>query len=238
MCNSFYLRREKEQVLKELPDKTRSTILFDINNRSEYDRAYNDIRQYIYETKEKKISAYAEALIKIETLKQLIAKGKLEQSIEWIENFIEQEKLVLFVHHKEIVKDLKEYFPEALTITGDDDIVAKDQAVQEFQNNNNAKLIICSIKSASVGLTLTASSNVAFLELAWTPADHDQAEDRCHRIGQKNHVNIYYLLANNTIEDQMIMPLIEKKRNIFNQVVRGVEVSGNGDLLRDLIEMF
>ena len=71
-----------------------------------------------------------------------------------------------------------------------------------------------------VGITLTASSNVAFLEMGWTPADHAQAEDRAHRLGHKNQVNCYYLLAKDTI-DEDIHALIENKRKVFNAAADG-----------------
>lgn len=238
MIDGFYIRREVKQVLNELPEKTRTNIYLEIDNRSEYQKAYNDIRKYILETKEKKLKYGSEHLVKIETLKQILAKGKLEAVKEWVNNVIENEKLVLFAHHKEIVTELKNYYPNALFITGEDNITDRDNAVQQFQNDPEKKLIICSIKAASTGLTLTASRNVAFIELVWTPAEHDQAEARCHRMGQKNHVNIYYLLAENTIEDLQIMPLIEKKRDVFNQVARGFEVEENKSLFDEFIEMF
>lgn len=238
MNDSFYLRREVKQVLNELPEKTRNNIYLEIDNRSEYKKAYNDIRKYILETKDKKLKFGSEHLVKIETLKQILAKGKLEAVKEWVNNVIENEKLVLFAHHKEIIAELKNYYPDALSITGEDSITDRDNAVQQFQNDPDKKLIICSIKAASTGLTLTASRNVAFIELVWTPAEHDQAEARCHRRGQKDHVNVYYLLAENTIEDLNIMPLIEQKRVVFDSVARGIEVKENKSLFDEFIEMF
>ncbi len=82
------------------------------------------------------------------------------------------------------------------------------------------QLIVCSIDVAGQGLTLTRSSNVAFLELDWTPAKHDQAEDRCHRIGQQDAVNATYLLAADTI-DETIATLLERKRAVIGAVTDG-----------------
>ncbi|HME02638.1 MAG TPA: C-terminal helicase domain-containing protein [Solirubrobacteraceae bacterium] len=82
------------------------------------------------------------------------------------------------------------------------------------------QLIICSIEVAGHGLTLTRASNVAFLELDWTPAKHDQAEDRCHRIGQQDAVNASYLLAAGTI-DETISTLLERKRAVIGAVTDG-----------------
>ena len=87
-----------------------------------------------------------------------------------------------------------------------------------FQTNENTRLIICSIKAAGVGLTLTAASDVAFIELAWTYADCCQCEDRAHRIGQKDNVNCYYLLGRETI-DNTIYSLIHRKKSIASEIM-------------------
>ena len=92
-----------------------------------------------------------------------------------------------------------------------------------------SQLIVCSLEAAGHGLTLTRSSNVAFLELAWTPAKHDQAEDRCHRIGQQDAVNASYLLAADTI-DETISTLLERKRAVIGAVTDGVEDEQEGVL--------
>jgi len=83
-----------------------------------------------------------------------------------------------------------------------------------------SRLIVCSLEVAGQGLTLTRASNVVFLELDWTPAKHDQAEDRCHRIGQQDAVNATYLLAAGTI-DETIATLLERKRAVIGAVTDG-----------------
>ena len=95
------------------------------------------------------------------------------------------------------------------------------EAFQAADASGN-QLIVCSLAVAGQGLTLTQSSNVAFLELDWTPAKHDQAEDRCHRIGQQDAVNAWYLLAAGTI-DETIATLLERKRAVIDAVTDGRE---------------
>jgi SWI/SNF-related matrix-associated actin-dependent regulator 1 of chromatin subfamily A len=102
--------------------------------------------------------------------------------------------------------------------------------VHEFQTNEKKKIFLGNIKAAGVGLTLTASSRVAFLELPWTPSDLVQAEDRAHRIGQKNSVNIYYLLAEKTI-DLLIARLLDKKRKIVDVITEGRKTENSALLL-------
>jgi SNF2 family DNA or RNA helicase len=79
---------------------------------------------------------------------------------------------------------------------------------------------VCSLRAASQGITLTRASNVAFLELDWTPARHDQAEDRLHRIGQRDAVTAWYLLAPNTIDETMAQ-ILERKRGVISAVTEG-----------------
>lgn len=85
------------------------------------------------------------------------------------------------------------------------------------------------MQAASQGLTLTRASNVAFLELDWTPAKHDQAEDRCHRIGQESSVTAWYLLASNTIDDTMA-DVLARKRGLIGAVTDGRTLEDEGML--------
>ena len=98
--------------------------------------------------------------------------------------------------------------------------MARDTAVRAFQDPGGPQLIVCATRVAGHGITLTRASNVAFLDLEWTPAMHDQAEDRCHRIGQQDAVTAWYLLAANTIDETM-SELIARKRGIVGAVTDG-----------------
>jgi SWI/SNF-related matrix-associated actin-dependent regulator of chromatin subfamily A-like protein 1 len=174
----------------------------------------------------------AERLVRLNALKLLAVRGKLHAARTWIHDFCSSgERLVVFAHHREIQHAVLEHFPDALHILGEDSPRSRDAALRAFQAPDRAEnqLIVCSIEVAGQGLTLTRSSNVVFLELDWTPAKHDQAEDRCHRIGQSDAVNASYLLAAGTI-DETISTLLERKRAVIAAVTDGREQDEEGVL--------
>jgi len=240
-------RREKKDVLAELPDKTR-VVVPQICDLKEYKKIEDNLVKYLIESKNKsKLQAekinQVEQLAKIEYCKQEAVKAKLPLFTEWCKDFIEENgKLVIFAHHGEFIKqlmiELKEYNP--CCIMGDVKIEDRQKAVDAFQNDVNCKVIICSLKTGGVGITLTASSYVAFLEMGWTPGEHDQAEDRSHRIGQKDNVTCYYFLAEGTI-DEMIYNLIQDKRKVFTEMMQDKNVISEekinilGDLVNKLV---
>lgn len=235
----FYSRNKKE-VLKDLPDKIRTTVLCEIDNQNEYNSALSDLADYLKKYKSATDAQVArsmrgEVMVRIGVLKNISARGKLNAVKDYITDVLESgEKLVVFIHQKEVAGYLLQAFPEAVTITGDDDMTTRQRNIDAFQNDSETTLIICSIKAAGVGLTLTASSNVAFVELPWTAADTDQAEDRCHRIGAKSTVNCIYFLGKNTI-DEDIYKLIQDKREVSNIITGGtneaIERESEFDLL-------
>lgn len=218
------IRREKAKVLAQLPDKTRVDIYVDISNREEYDTAAQDLAKYLREYQqctehEIRRKMRMEALVKFMTLRSIASKGKVEHAIDFVQVFLDGgNKLILFCSSHEIVDKLKKAFPKAVTVTGRDSSVMKQAAVDAFQQREDVQLIICSIKAAGVGLTLTASSNVAFVELPWTYADCCQCEDRAHRIGQKDNVTCYYLLGRGTI-DHKLYNIIHNKKAIANSIM-------------------
>jgi SWI/SNF-related matrix-associated actin-dependent regulator 1 of chromatin subfamily A len=131
------------------------------------------------------------------------------------------DELDLDVHDRVASHDAGvERFPDAVHIIGDDTPAERDAAVQRFQTDPDVRLCICSLRVAAHGFTLTAASDVAFLELGWTPAEHDQAEDRAHRIGQSDSVTAWYLLAAETIDERMAA-LIDSKREVVGAVTDG-----------------
>src|SRR4029453_1601829 len=121
---------------------------------------------------------------------------KLGAALAWIEDFLaSDEPLVVFAGHREVQDVLVERFADAAHLLGRDSAQAREAAVHAFQEPDGPQLILCSTRVGAQGITLTRASNVAFLDLEWTPAIHDQAEDRCHRIGQEDAVTAWYLLA-------------------------------------------
>lgn len=220
--NCFF-RRLKKDVLTQLPDKTRSYLVMDIDNRKEYRAAERDIIDYLVKYKDaddEKIqrTIRGAVMVKMGVLKQISAKGKVQSAIDIIHNTIDGgQKLIVFCFLKDVVQQLKQEFRDAVTVTGDDNDRQKQWAVDRFQTDEGCRLIILNYRSGGTGLTLTAASNVLFVEFPWTAADCNQAEDRAHRNGQKNAVNCVYLLGKDTIDEYMYK-LIQQKREISDGV--------------------
>ena len=230
-------RREKSLVLSDLPDKIRQVNTCEITNRKEYMDAERDLIMYLQKYKDAdddKIekALRGEVMVRINILRQISARGKVRDVIEFVKDFRENgKKIILFCSLHEVVDQLKRYFPTAVSVTGRDSQDEKQRAVDAFQNNPKADIIICSIKAAGVGLTLTASSNVAFVEFPWTYADCCQCEDRAHRIGQKDSVTCYYFLGRRTI-DEKVYRIIQEKKNIANAVTGSTE-----DIEENIVDM-
>jgi len=241
LTKTVMIRRLKTDVLKDLPDKIRSFIPIELENQTEYTDAENNFIEYIHKTKGKDAAlraSNAEQLASIEVLKQVAVRGKLSEAIKWIANFIEVDgKLVVFAVHTFVIDAIMEEFKTvAVKIDGSVSQTERQNAVDRFQNDDSIRLFVGNIRAAGVGITLTASSNVVFLELPWTPGELVQAEDRCHRIGQKDSVTIHYLLANNTIEER-IATLIDKKRRVLDSVLDG-KITETESLLGELLKSY
>lgn len=230
-------RREKSLVLTDLPDKIRQVNTCEITNRKEYMDAERDLIMYLQKYKDaddEKIekALRGEVMVRINILRQISARGKVRDVIEFVKDFRENgKKIILFCSLHEVVDQLKRYFPTAVSVTGRESPDMKQRAVDAFQNNPKTDIIICSIKAAGVGLTLTASSNVAFVEFPWTYADCCQCEDRAHRIGQKDSVTCYYFLGRRTI-DEKVYRIIQEKKNIANAVTGSTE-----DIEENIVDM-
>jgi superfamily II DNA or RNA helicase len=258
-----FVRRRKEDVLTQLPAKQRTVVPVEIDNRREYDRAEADIvewlrahagreaafqRSILHLTPEEQREAIrahgedaavralrAEPLVRLTKLKLIAALGKVPAAIDWIRAFTQSdEKLVVFCEHREVAERLLGAFPQAAHLLGRDRPAERQAAVDRFQEDDRCGLIVCSSKVGGVGITMTAATHVAFLELGWNPAVHDQAEDRLHRIGQKGQVTAWYLLAADTI-DEKIAQLIEDKRTLIAATSDG-RAAERGSVLGELVD--
>jgi len=226
----FMIRRKKEDVLKELPDKVRSLILLDASDKEEFNKIVQTTKQEIktiYKENGEKITVKSRELMfqQIEDMRQKIFKFKKYHCYDFIMNKLEEvDKLIIFAYHREVVSHLSEYLTSQdiknVTLTGGLSVEEKRAVQQQFQNDKDTRVFIGSIRAANMGIDLYASSTVVFLELDWVPTNLEQAEDRAHRIGQKNNVDIFYLLLNDSVEVKMLK-IVEKKLKIIEQVIEG-----------------
>lgn len=222
----FY-RRLKSEVLKDLPAKSRDVMICGITNRAEYDHAHNDLVSFLKTSgcsdAEILKKMRGEIMVRIGVLKQLSAKGKVKEVIEHIQEIVDAgEKIIVFCHLKDVANQLMAAFPGSVSVRGGDDNITRQANVDKFQTDPKTQVIVCSIKAAGVGITLTASSRVAFIEFPWTYADCVQCEDRAHRMGQLNSVQVTYFLGDSTI-DKWCYEVIQKKKEISNSITGDVE---------------
>jgi SWI/SNF-related matrix-associated actin-dependent regulator of chromatin subfamily A-like protein 1 len=241
LTETVMIRRLKQDVLKDLPEKIYSFVPLELSNITEYRQAQNNTIEFIRQQKGAEAAARAknaEVLARIEILKQLAVKGALKQAIEWIRDFLEEgEKLVVFATHHFVIEALnKEFGNESVYIDGSVNMTTRQKAVELFQTEPKVKLFIGNIQAAGVGITLTAASNVVFLELPWTPGVLRQAIDRLHRIGQKYTVNVRYLFAVGTIMEY-IAGLIDSKQKTLDAVLDG-KLPEESVLLSEIITYF
>ncbi|MEI2701513.1 MAG: DEAD/DEAH box helicase [Baekduia sp.] len=224
-----FIRRLKSEVLPQLPAKRQVIVPVSLDNEPEYRLAEKDLIAWLREqplslsSLDAKIAATlrAQRLAQLTALQRIAARGKLHAALTWIHDFLaSEEPLVVFARHVEIQGAVLDRFPDALHLLGRDSVEQREAAVQAFQDPEGPHLIVCATRVAAQGITLTRASNVCFLEQEWTPALHDQAEDRCHRIGQHDAVTAWYLLAAETIDETMA-EILAKKRGIIDAVTDG-----------------
>lgn len=220
------IRREKAQVLADLPPKTRQIIYLDPENYldvldaeqkflsmdevSNY-TVYEDGVLALHEPSTRHISEMAK-------LRHATAMAKVGEVIAHAKTVLEStDKVVIFAHHQDVIAALYEAFQnEAVALVGGMSAALKDNAVYAFQNDPRIRVFIGSIQAAGVGLTLTAASTVIFAELDWVPANLTQAEDRCHRIGQFGNVLVYHVVVDGSM-DAMLAKRIVAKQDIIDR---------------------
>ena len=241
LTKSIMIRRLKKDVAKFLPPKQRIIVPLELDNRAEYERCQEDTIAFIQEhagTEAAARASRAKVLTQMEKLKQLAVKGKIKMCIKWIDDFIDEEKLVVFCTHTNVIKQLVSKFKgECVYIDGSVSQKDRQKAVDKFQTDPDCRLFVGNLKAAGVGITLTAASATATIELGWVPGLHDQAEDRVNRIGQEaSSISAYYLLADDTI-DIDVAKMLDSKRKMITGVLDGTKVEEH-DLLIELMKKY
>lgn len=236
---TLMIRRLKKDVLKDLPAKSRTVVALDIKNRKEYEFAEKDFMRWL--GKKSKALAIrvkkAERMAKMGYLKRLAAELKLAAVFEWIDNFLAEsdEKLVIFGVHRKILKAIRDRYPRIhVHVDGSVTGRKRQEAIDRFNKNPKYRLFTGNIDAAGQGWSCTSSSVTLFIELAWVPGKHTQAEDRTHGLmrGMEGSISrAYYLIAKDTIEEDLCK-ILQYKQKILDKTLDG----GRGDEL-DIFDM-
>lgn len=214
------LRRTKNDSI-DLPQKTIKPVYLPLEFSTTYNAYIAEYEAWIEEMESAgEKPTITDHLTKLIKVRQLLSYDKLPHTIELAEEMIEnEEKVIIFTCFTNTVKELVAHFGnKAVVVDGSTTKDKRQYAVEQFQNNDKVKVFIGNIVAAGVGLTLTRGSVVIFNDLDWTPANHMQAEDRAHRIGQTSQVHIIYPLFVDTLDMHMYNTL-QKKMKIISQIM-------------------
>ncbi|XP_057818807.2 uncharacterized protein LOC131031948 isoform X2 [Cryptomeria japonica] len=234
MKKTVMIRRLKKDVLSELPVKRRQQVLLSLD-----DKGLQQMRALFFELgsiKKKMELCNLDEEVQMLRLsqQQLISKiytesaeVKIPAVLDYMQTMIEGGcKFLVFAHHLSMLDAIEQYLIKkkvsCIRIDGSTSPSSRQMLVTRFQERDDVKVAVLSIRAAGVGLTLTAATTVIFAELSWTPGEIVQAEDRTHRIGQVSSVNVYYLHANETVDD-LIWDCVQHKLENLGQVLDGQE---------------
>lgn len=233
-----YFRKEKREVLTELPPIVEQVIELELSNKGEYKKAEKDFITYLDKVDPEKIekALRAETLVKLSSLFQLAITGKMKGIVEYIEEWLEaneDEKLIVFGIHKTPLNELADLFKGSCLITGELSGPQKEKEKEAFIQDANRRVLFANIDCIGTGVDglQKVCSNGFFIELPVKPSLLVQAIGRLERMGQKNSINISYLLALNTI-DMKIWEVLKEKKNITDTVIKGYEDDVSLNLLK------
>ena len=228
------LRRLKENVL-DLPDKIITPVYLRTTSKE-----YKDLMGEYYEwleNKKEESSSLTVQFSKLMKVRKVIANEKVKETIEFVQNIIDQgKKVIIFTNFTDTLQLIHSHFgKESVYLDGSCNKVQRQYAVDQFQENEKIKVFVGNLKAAGVGLTLTAAEVVIMNDLSFVPAEHAQAEDRAYRYGQKNNVLVYYPIFENTIEG-VIYDILNNKKKVIGTVM-GDELQESGDVVEEILNL-
>jgi SNF2 family DNA or RNA helicase len=242
MRASFYLRRTTDQVIEELPPLRYSDQIVELDNREEYERVEDELLSYVAERAQedeeflsmiedldpdeaermaeleginaRRKAERAETLVRLSNLRRVTAEGKLDSSIEWIEQFLASgEPLIVFANHRKVVKAIAKHFNAPMIMGGmNKETIERGKTL--FQSGE-VDLIVLNIDAGGFGHTLTRAHHVAFVEFPWTPGAYSQAIQRCYgRLNDMHGALVYNVLARDSMDEVMTGMLSAKMSTV------------------------
>lgn len=242
--STIMIRRKKADVLTELPPKRRQVVELELDAgaraaveaeakswaaheatvqaaRISVELAKAGSDEEFQEAVEKLRALTSAAFTELSKVRHDTAVRKIPLVVEHLRDMIDQGiKVVVFAHHTDVIDGILAEFPGAVSITGSTPMQARQAAVDRFQNDADCLMFVGNIMAAGVGLTLTAASNVVFAELDWVPGNVTQAEDRCHRIGQRDVVFVQHLVLDGSLDAKIAKTLVVKQEIIDQSLDR------------------
>lgn len=244
----FILRRTKDQVAKDLPEKQEQTIFCELEPKQR--NLYNELRDHYRNTLLDRIAREGMAKSKMHVLEALLrlrqaachpglidkkrvreTSAKLDLLLpQLVELFDENHKVLIFSQFTSFLSILRgQLDKEKIEYEYLDGKTRDRQArVEKFQNDPDCKLFLISLKAGGLGLNLTAAEYVYLLDPWWNPAVEAQAIDRAHRIGQTRQVFAYRLIAKDTVEEK-VLALQNTKRDLADAII-----NADNSLIRNL----
>ena len=212
-----FLRRLKTDVL-DLPDKIITPVYLRLKSKN-YEGLMGEYYNW-YENKKEESSSLTIQFSKLMKVRQVIAEEKINTTIELAQSIIDQDKkVIIFTNFTDTLQKIYQHFgKQAVYLDGSCSKPHRQNAVDQFQENDKIKVFVGNLKAAGVGITLTAGEACIMNDLSFVPSDHQQAEDRAYRFGQKNSVSIYYPIFENSIEGA-IYDILSNKKNVIDTVM-------------------
>lgn len=216
MRANFMVRRTKDKVLKDLPEKFVNLVHVESKGGA---LAMAHLETLDVETVIKG-GGKLDGDVHISTARQQVGVTKIDFAVEYICEQLESghKKIVVFAHHKEVIDGLEEGMRAReighVTLRGGMNDAQSKTAVDQFQTAPDVRVFIGSLMASKEGITLTAASYVIFVEFSWAPMDNEQAMDRTHRIGQKNNVMVDFLVHKGSLDERIAKFNIQKSKAI------------------------
>lgn len=213
--SSVMVRRLRQEVLTELSAKEKDSIIIPVDAKDVSELVTMESTEY-----EKTLGITKNTMLafsEIAKIRHEIALKKVPFVIEYISDFLddnEGQKVVVFAHHKDVIKEiydgLDEYNP--VMIIGDMNPVERSNSEDSFRHKPTSRVIVCSILAAGVGIDLSAASTIVFAEMDWVPGNMAQAEDRVINIHKKDTVFINFMVFDGSLDEKMVKTLMDKQK--------------------------